>query len=104
MTPAAARIWIIKSSIVAYGCAFVFFVLAPALGYPLSYSDAINVMKVIVPIFAGYLGIGRLVRGGGRHFHRRRTGGQNALAASQMAHFRLRGLHGRSSGQFSPFE
>jgi hypothetical protein len=43
----------------------VFFVLAPALGYPLSYSDAINVMKVIVPIFAGYLGSAVLFVGAG---------------------------------------
>src|SRR4051794_26107909 len=56
MTPTAARIWLIKASLAAYGACFVFFVLAPALGYPLDYSEAIDVLKVIVPVFAGYLG------------------------------------------------
>jgi Na+/citrate or Na+/malate symporter len=56
MTPTQARIWLIKASLAAFGCAFVFFVTAPALGYPLSYPDSINVMKIILPIFAGQIG------------------------------------------------
>ena len=49
----------------AYGLAFVFFALAPALGYPLTYADAINVLKIIVPVFAGYLGAAVLFFGSG---------------------------------------
>jgi hypothetical protein len=52
----AARLWIVRSSLVAYGSVFIFFGLAPAIGYPLSYADAMNVLKIIVPIFASYLG------------------------------------------------
>jgi hypothetical protein len=65
MTPTEARLWLIKASLVAYGCAFVFFVLAPAFGYPITYSDAINVLKIILPIFAGYLGAAVLFLGTG---------------------------------------
>jgi hypothetical protein len=60
MTPTEARTWIIKASLLVYGCVFVFFVIAPALQYPLKYADAINVMKIIVPIFASYLGAATL--------------------------------------------
>lgn len=56
MTRSSARIWIIEASLVAYAISFVFFVLAPALGYPLGYADSIDVLKVILPVFAGYLG------------------------------------------------
>jgi hypothetical protein len=56
MNPAEARLWIVKASLVAYGLSFVFFVLAPALGYPMTYPDAINIVKIIVPVFAGYVG------------------------------------------------
>jgi hypothetical protein len=56
MTPSEARTWIIKASLVSFGCVFVFFVVAPAIGYPLRYSDAINVMKILIPIFSSYLG------------------------------------------------
>jgi len=65
MTAAQARLWIIKASLVSYGCAFVFFVLAPAVGYPLYYADAINVLKIIIPIFASYLGAAVLFLGTG---------------------------------------
>ena len=60
MTPTEARTWIIKASLLVYGCVFVFFAVAPALQFPLKYADAINVMKIIVPIFASYLGAATL--------------------------------------------
>jgi hypothetical protein len=67
MTAAQARLWIIRASLVSYGCAFVFFVLAPAIGYPLYYADAINVLKIIIPIFASYLGAAVLFLGTGEN-------------------------------------
>jgi hypothetical protein len=60
MTPTEARAWIIKASLLAYGCVFVFFVVAPTLRYPLKYADAINIMKIVAPIFASYLGAATL--------------------------------------------
>ena len=34
----------------------MFFAVAPAVGYPLDYGDAINLLKILAPIFSGYLG------------------------------------------------
>jgi hypothetical protein len=56
MTPTEGRIWITKASLVAYGATFAFFALAPALRYPLTYSDALDILKIIAPIFSSYLG------------------------------------------------
>ena len=77
MTPTEARLWIIKASLVAYSSIFVFFVLAPALGYPITYADAINILKIIVPIFASYLGAAVLFIGTG-------GGGETDEAANKM--------------------
>src|SRR4051794_24139853 len=60
MTAEEARLWIIKASLIIHACAFVFFALAPALGYPLYYPDAINILKIILPIFASYVGAATL--------------------------------------------
>jgi hypothetical protein len=56
MTQTEARLWIIKYSLVATIACFVFFVLAPPLGYPLTYAQSIRVMQIITPVFLGYLG------------------------------------------------
>lgn len=38
----------------------VFFLLAPALGYPLEYSQSLRILEIILPVFLGYLGSGAL--------------------------------------------
>jgi len=56
MTPEQARTWIIKYTIVLYVAFSIFFLLAPAVGYPLSYPDSINILKILLPMLLGYIG------------------------------------------------
>src|SRR5262249_42756146 len=59
MTLRSARIWLIKWSIAITGCLFLFFATAPAIArYPLKYDDAFDILKIIVPVFVGYLASG----------------------------------------------
>ena len=58
MTLRAARIWLIKWSIAITGALFLFFAAAPAIRYPLKYEDAFDILKIIVPLFVGYLSSG----------------------------------------------
>jgi O-antigen/teichoic acid export membrane protein len=51
-----ARRWLVGASLVLAGAAFCFFVLAPVLGYPLRYSQAQSLLRVVLPVFLGYLG------------------------------------------------
>jgi hypothetical protein len=50
------RRWLIVASLGSTLAVFLFFVLAPAAGYPLTYEDALGVVQIIVPVFMGYLG------------------------------------------------
>ena len=52
----AERQWLIVASLGSTLAVFLFFVLAPAAGYPLTYADALGVVQIIVPVFMGYLG------------------------------------------------
>ena len=52
----AERKWLIIASLGATALTFLFFILAPAFGYPLTYEDAFGVVQIIVPVFTGYLG------------------------------------------------
>jgi len=56
MTKQAARIWLIKASLSITGVTFVFFLLSPALGYPLSFEQSIRLLEIVTPVFLGYLG------------------------------------------------
>ena len=47
---------LILMSLVSSACVFVFFLLAPALGYPLAWEQSIRLIELIVPVFVGYLG------------------------------------------------
>jgi hypothetical protein len=56
VTITRARTWLIASSLAITAVNGVFFVLAPAFGYPLTPDQAIRLVQIIVPVFAGYLG------------------------------------------------
>lgn len=52
----AARKAIVISSLVVVGLHLLFFPIAPALGYPLEYGEAISILQITLPVFLGYLG------------------------------------------------
>lgn len=56
MTVFEARRWIIVASLVIAGAVFSFFVIAPVLGYPLRFSQAVSILQIVFPVFLGYLG------------------------------------------------
>jgi hypothetical protein len=51
-----ARKWLILSSLSVTGGLFVFFLLAPTLGYPLLFSQSLRILEIVSPVFFGYLG------------------------------------------------
>lgn len=53
----AARLqtMVIVCSLAATAGIFLFFVLAPAFGYPLEYAQAFRLIQVVLPTFVGYL-------------------------------------------------
>jgi len=79
MTILFARRWLILASLIVSGLVFLFVILAPVLGYPLTWDQALRIVELIVPVFFGYLGTGthflfgagdqpdRAVRVAGRH-------------------------------------
>ena len=56
MTIDAARRWLIGASLIATGAIFVFFLVAPAVRYPLTWEQSVRVFEVVLPVFVGYLG------------------------------------------------
>lgn len=56
MTVQQARNWLVLASLVACGATFVFLLIAPAIGFPLLWADALRVLELVIPVFAGYLG------------------------------------------------
>ena len=56
MSVESARKWVIVSSLIITGALFVFFLVAPTLGFPLEYSQAIRLLQIALPVFFGYLG------------------------------------------------
>ena len=56
MTSAQARSWLINVSLLAIGVEFVFFLLAPALGYPLVYDQSLRLLELMSPALFGYVG------------------------------------------------
>jgi len=50
------RRWLVIASLSSTVAVFLFFILAPALGYPLIYEDALEIVQIVVPVFMGYLG------------------------------------------------
>ncbi len=56
MTIEDSRKWLVTASLGVIGFQFVFFLLAPALGYPLTYAQALRPMEIVLPVFLGYVG------------------------------------------------
>src|SRR5258706_7001356 len=57
MTKREAQTWLVSASLLLTATTWVFFLAAPALGYPLTYAEAIALLKQITPVFVGYLGL-----------------------------------------------
>lgn len=51
-----ARRLLIYSSLGISGFLFVFFILAPPLGFPLTYDQSIRILEIVLPVFLGYIG------------------------------------------------
>jgi len=51
-----ARRWLVRFSLLVTGGLLLFLLLAPAVGYPLEYSQAIRLIEIVSPTFVGYLG------------------------------------------------
>ena len=51
-----ARRWILKTSLMVCAGVFAFFMIAPALGYPLSFAESFRLMQLVFPVFVGYAG------------------------------------------------
>jgi len=51
-----ARSWIIIASLAMLAIYFVFFLLAPAFDYPLTFDESYRILQIAVPVFLGYLG------------------------------------------------
>ena len=56
MADNVARRLLIYSSLFISGALFVFFIMAPPLGFPLTYEQAIRVLEIVLPVFLGYIG------------------------------------------------
>lgn len=56
MTVDEARRWLIIASLTVTGSQMIFLVLAPIFGYPLEWSKSLDSMRIITPVFLGYLG------------------------------------------------
>lgn len=51
-----ARKWLILASLSMTAVLFVFFLIAPAVGFPLTFPQARGLLEIILPVFLGYLG------------------------------------------------
>lgn len=55
MNIARARTWLITASLVITGAIFGFFLIAPSVGYPLTWEQATRLLQIVVPVFIGYV-------------------------------------------------
>jgi len=56
MTVDEARKWLVVSSLLITASLLVFFLLAPALGFPLVFAQSLRILEVALPVFLAYLG------------------------------------------------
>jgi len=56
MTIESARKWLVLGSLIVTGTHFIFFLIAPAVGYPIEYEHSIRLLQISTPVFLGYLG------------------------------------------------
>lgn len=52
----SAREWIVKASLIVTGIMMLFFLTAPAIGFPLLFEQAFQILGTITPVFVGYIG------------------------------------------------
>jgi hypothetical protein len=50
------RRWLILASLGSTFAVFLFFLVAPALHYPLEFSESLRIAQIIAPVFMAYLG------------------------------------------------
>lgn len=67
MTIHKARVWLIYTSLVTTAAIFVFFLIAPAVGYPLVFEQSVRLIEIVLPVFLGYLGTATHFIFGGSH-------------------------------------
>src|SRR6516164_4337019 len=82
-----ARKWLILASLSMTACLFIFFLLAPTIGFPLTFSQARGLLEIVLPVFLGYLG-------SASHFvfsHRSRSQREQAAASQEMTILLIRG-------------
>lgn len=60
MLPTTARLWLVAASLLMSGSLIVFFLLAPAIGYPLEFAQSLRILEIVLPVFLGYLGAAAL--------------------------------------------
>lgn len=53
---ATERNWLVVASLCVTAIVSVFFIVAPGLDYPLEFSESLEIIQIIVPVFFGYLG------------------------------------------------
>jgi len=51
-----ARKWLILASLSITGAQIVFLLVCPAFGFPLEFSQSLNLLQIVTPVFLGYLG------------------------------------------------
>jgi hypothetical protein len=56
MSPLAARRAVVLFSLVSTGVLIPFLILAPYIGYPLKPGESLAVVRVVTPVFLGFLG------------------------------------------------
>src|ERR1700676_2279422 len=56
MTVNEARMFIIRTSLIATASLFLFFIVGKPLGYPLEWPQVQRVVEIVLPVFLGYLG------------------------------------------------
>lgn len=53
---AKLRVWIITVCLCMLTAQLIFLLVAPAVGYPLDYRQAMNVLQLVLPVFLSYVG------------------------------------------------
>ena len=109
------REWLVLSSLLLTGTGLVFFVffsLAPALGFPLEYRQSLRVLEIIFPVFAGYLGsttlfVFKVEQGGERGLEKDRSSLAGLLVLGPIIVFGLAliavaAAFGKTNGQSAP--
>ncbi len=56
MNAPTARLWIIRASLLTTGLNFTFFLIFPALGYPITFDQAIRLLEIVTPVYLAYFG------------------------------------------------